>query len=191
MKIFIGGARTQKDIDTAVKKRILNIVDGGYTILVGDCYGIDASVQSFLKSMNYSNVCVYASNGKARNNLGKWEIKSINVPPSAKGFDFYVQKDKAMAKDADFGLMVWDGKSKGTLNNMINLLLQEKSVLLYLVGKHKMITLKTMDDLEKIVISLGTTTTKLFYSLLPKDNVLNNAVGNILFAPTEQIRMPI
>lgn len=96
MKIFIGGARTQKDLDTAVKKRIQNIADGGYTILVGDCYGIDAS-------------------------------------PSAKGFEFYAQKDKAMAKDADFGLMVWDGKSKGTLNNMINLLLQEKSVLLYLV----------------------------------------------------------
>lgn len=191
MKIFIGGAKTQRNLDIVIKKRIQNIVNRGYTILVGDCYGIDTSVQSFLSSINYNNVCIYASNGKARNNLGKWEIKSINVPPSAKGFDFYAQKDKAMAKDADFGLMIWDGKSKGTLNNMVNLLFQEKPVLLYLVGKHKTITLKTMDDLEKLILSLGTTTTNLFYSLLPKENVFENTVGNILFTPTEQIRMSI
>ena len=35
-----------------------------------------------------------------------------------KGRELYTLKDKAMAKEADYGLMIWDGKSKGTLGNI-------------------------------------------------------------------------
>lgn len=141
-------------------------MDKGYTVLVGDCYGIDTSVQEFLKLHNYNNVYVYACNGKARNNIGNWPVNSVAVPKFATGFDFYVQKDIAMAEDADYGLMVWDGKSKGTLNNMINLLIQEKPVLLYFVGQHKMIVLKTIKDLKSFIFSLEEITKKSFNSLL-------------------------
>lgn len=187
MKIFVAGAKSQNVLDSAVKQRIQNIANKGYTVLVGDCYGIDTSVQCFLKSINYSNVFVYASNGKARNNVGNWQVKSIAVPMSVKGFDFYKQKDIAMAKDADYGFMIWDGKSKGTLNNMINLLLQDKPVLLYFVNEHKMVTLKTLEELEGFVSTLEEATNKLFHSLLSKAETTTK-VSTIL---TEQIKMTI
>lgn len=34
-----------------------------------------------------------------------------------------------MAKAADYGFMIWNGKSKGTLNNIINLVQYNKNVL--------------------------------------------------------------
>lgn len=58
-----------------------------------------------------------------------------------------------MAKDADCGFMIWDKNSKGTLNNIIDLLNQKKSVELYLNEEKvfKMINdIKTLDDIKII-----------------------------------------
>jgi hypothetical protein len=40
----------------------------------------------------------------------------------SKDFAYYAAKDLAMAQDAKCGVMLWDGRSKGTLNNIQNLL---------------------------------------------------------------------
>ena len=69
MKVFIAGARSIKSLDYSVQKRIASICNKGYDILVGDCYGVDVSVQSFCANRIYKNVTVYASNGIARNNI--------------------------------------------------------------------------------------------------------------------------
>jgi hypothetical protein len=37
-------------------------------------------------------------------------------------------KDQAMVDDTTYGLMLWDGESKGTLNNVINMVRQKKQV---------------------------------------------------------------
>lgn len=151
-------------------------MDKGYTVLVGDCYGVDTSVQEFLMLRNYNNVYVYACNGKARNNIGNRPVNSAAVSKFVTGFDFYVQKDIAMAKDADYGLMIWNGKSRGTLNNIINLLIQEKPVLLYYVGQQKMIVLKTITDLKSFIFSLEEATKKLFIFLLSEKKVLEGTL---------------
>lgn len=93
----------------------------------------------------------FASNGKARNNIGHWSIHNVNVPSYIRGFDFYKQKDIAMANEADYGFMIWDGESRGTLNNVINLVSQNKKVLVYLVGSREMITIKSFDDLNCLI----------------------------------------
>jgi len=36
-----------------------------------------------------------------------------------------------MVKDTDYGFMIWDTKSKGTLNNIVNLLREKKTVIVY------------------------------------------------------------
>ena len=56
-----------------------------------------------------------------------------------------------MSDDADYGLMLWDGKSKGTLNNIINLLLQKKSVLVYFSSSKEFMTIKNFSDLESLL----------------------------------------
>ena len=39
---------------------------------------------------------------------------------------YYRAKDLAMVEDADCGFMIWNGESKGTLNNILNLLYMDK-----------------------------------------------------------------
>ena len=36
-------------------------------------------------------------------------------------YDYYSLKDRAMAETAEYGLILWNGKSKGTANNVVNL----------------------------------------------------------------------
>ena len=40
------------------------------------------------------------------------------------------QKDKAMAAEADYGFVLWDGKSSGSISNVFELLMPEISELL-------------------------------------------------------------
>ena len=47
--------------------------------------------------------------------------------------------------------MIWDGKSKGTLNNIINLLKENKKVLVYFSQNKEFYKLITFDDLEKLL----------------------------------------
>ena len=151
MKIFIAGARSVQKLDASVQQRMMAICQKGYDVLVGDCYGVDASVQKFYYNLGYGNVTVFASNGKARNNIGGWTIRNVAVPSYIRGFDFYKQKDIAMANEADYGFMIWDGESRGTLNNTINLLKQHKNVLMYLTTIDRMVVIKTLEDLNKVI----------------------------------------
>jgi putative RNA 2'-phosphotransferase len=104
---------------------------GGDEILIGDAFGVDKAVQELLANFHYQNVTIYASDGKARNNVAVWRI--VAVPSEVKsGYDFYKQKDIAMAKDCDHGFMIWDGKSRGTLNNIKCLIENGKACEVYL-----------------------------------------------------------
>lgn len=131
MKVFIGGAKVITTLPEPVIARLQTICERQYDILVGDCYGVDSAVQKFCANQGYSRVTVYASNGRARNNLGSWPMKCISVAQGMTGFDFYRQKDIAMAEAADCGLMVWDGKSRGTQQNIRTLLDLDKIVLVF------------------------------------------------------------
>lgn len=154
---------------------MLSIYQKGYDVLVGDCYGVDSSVQRFYANLGYDNVFVYASNGYARNNIGCWKVKNVSVPSEVKGFDFYKQKDIAMANEADYGLMIWDGQSRGTLNNIINLVCQHKNVLLYFTMTNKLLVIKTITELNKVV-STCNIKTQMMYSQLLREKTINSCI---------------
>lgn len=42
----------------------------------------------------------------------------VNVASNLTGRALYTQKDKKMAQDSDYGMMILDGKSKGTKANI-------------------------------------------------------------------------
>lgn len=153
MKVFVAGPRAVSRLNKDVQKRLENIIKNNLTILVGDANGIDKQVQSLCYSLNYHKVKVFASNGKARNNIGKWEVENVKVAPGTRGFNFYAAKDLEMAKNADYGFMIWNGKSRGTLNNIMNLVKLNKTVLVYLIPNHKFFTIKTNHDLELLLNS--------------------------------------
>lgn len=166
MKIFVAGARSVKELNEDVKKKLLSISEKCFDVLVGDCYGVDTAVQNYLISLNYRNVTVFASNGIARNNKGNWKVENVVVEEKTKGFDFYRQKDIAMTNAADYGFMIWDGKSKGTLNNIVGLVAQGKKVVVYLVGADKMISLSSFDDMNSLVLHCTPATKALYHKLM-------------------------
>ena len=67
------------------------------------------------------------------------------------GFEFYAQKDLEMAEKANIGFMIWNGKSKGTFNNIINLLNLKKEVILYYIPNQKFYQFKTIKDLNNFL----------------------------------------
>ena len=151
MKVFIAGQRDVKQLDEKICVKLKSICDKKYEIFVGDAYGIDSAIQYYLDKINYKNVKVFASNGLARNNVGNWKIQNVYVESNIKGFDFYAKKDLEMVKETDVGFMIWNGKSKGTFNNIVNLLDYQKEVVLYYLVNNKFYHLKNNKDLESFL----------------------------------------
>lgn len=58
-----------------------------------------------------------------------------------------------MAKKADVGFMIWNGKSKGTFNNIINLLEFDKQVVLYYLPNQKVYYFKKKDELKEFLVT--------------------------------------
>ena len=118
MKVFLGGSISIKRFGAETSMLVEDLMAEQTEFLIGDADGADRELQEYLECSYYGLVTVYACNGKARNNVGGWEVKAINVPAGLYGREYYEQKDIAMTAACDVGLMVWDGKSKGTLNNI-------------------------------------------------------------------------
>ncbi|MDR1101403.1 MAG: hypothetical protein LBL34_03500 [Clostridiales bacterium] len=163
MKLFIAGARAITQFDDNVKNKLLSICEKDYDVLIGDCSGVDSSVQKFFTDLGYNKITIFASNGKARNNIGNWQVE--NIPATGGGFEFYAQKDLAMANSADYGFMIWNGKSKGTLNNIINLLEQEKTCLVYLATNKQFFTIDTAEKLLQLLALCPESTTDIYRRL--------------------------
>ena len=60
-----------------------------------------------------------------------------------------------MAKDASCGFMIWDGISKGTLTNVVNLVEAGKKVLLYYSKGKRFFTLRATGDLHGVLSATG------------------------------------
>lgn len=151
MKVFIGGPRKITTLDAGIEERLDTIIARGYDVLIGDANGIDASVQRFFSDRIYDRVRVYCMNGTCRNNIGGWPVKSISMESSRKDFAYYTAKDRAMAVDADYGFMIWSGTSKGSLNNMLNLIGLKKKVLLYYYPGKTFHSLTTFPELKQTI----------------------------------------
>ncbi len=147
-KIFFGGSRRLTRLNHAVQERAENIIAQGYTVLIGDANGADKSMQRYLAEKNYQNVIVFCMGSVCRNNIGHWQTRYITTDKDKKGFGYYSIKDQKMSEEATYGFMMWDAKSKGTLNNIINLLERQKKVLVYLSSEKEFYNLKNAEDLR-------------------------------------------
>lgn len=151
MNIFIAGPRAVSKLNKDIKTRLQSIMGKGITVLVGDANGIDKAVQNYLHESNYNNVVVYSCAEEPRNNLGGWQVNSVIPEKRLRGFKFYQQKDIAMAKDADYGFMIWNAKSKGTFSNIVNLVGYKKRVLVYFLPEKRFINIDNISDLLCLV----------------------------------------
>ena len=130
-RVFVGGSRRIIRLHPEVALRLDQILASKASILVGDANGADKSIQQFLKTKEYREVEVFCSGDECRNNVGDWRLRRVAVDSRKRDFDFYAAKDQLMSREADSGLMIWDGKSAGTLMNAFRLARQGKRVSIF------------------------------------------------------------
>ena len=146
--VFLSGSRQLGRLNDKIRRRVNNIVEQSFEIVLGDANGADKALQNYLCSLDYPNVTVYCAGNRCRNNLGSWPTRAVNVAPGLKGREFYTQKDKVMADDANYGLVLWDGKSPGALENVVELLKREKRAVVYLSPEQSFYSISSTADLH-------------------------------------------
>jgi hypothetical protein len=158
-----------------VRRRIDTLTDKGFRILVGDANGADKAVQKYLAENKYRDVAVYCMADNCRNNTGDWPMRELVAPKGVRGFAYYTMKDQAMVDDTTYGLMLWDGESKGTLNNVINMVRQKKPVVVYLAPRKVFQTLRSADDLMTLLTNCDRASVERFERELGIEQVLHRA----------------
>jgi hypothetical protein len=80
-----------------------------------------------------------------------------------------------MVDDAAYGLMVWDGESKGTLNSVINMIRQDKPVVVYLAPKKAFQNLRSANDVIELLNKCDRASVQRFERELRIEHVLHRA----------------
>jgi len=151
-KVFIAGSRRLSRLSAEVKRRIDNIVEKGFVVIIGDAHGVDKAVQQYLDSRQYDNVIVFYMEGGCRNNVGDWATRTIvAADPLHRDFAYYSTKDRVMVGEADYGFMLWDGRSRGTLSNIFDLVRHGKPVVVYLALNKTFYSLHRSDQLGEML----------------------------------------
>lgn len=149
--IFFSGSRKITRLNEDIRKRISNITEKQFHILVGDANGADKALQKYLADIGYANVVVFCSGKRCRNNMGAWAVRNIEVDSKLRGRDFYTQKDIKMAETANYGFVLWDGKSSGSINNVFELLKRDKKALVYFSPEKKFYNIYRLDDANNLL----------------------------------------
>lgn len=149
--VFVAGSITIKKLDPQLVERLKKIVAQNFKVVVGDATGVDSSVQQELLQMGYSSATVFSSSAKPRNNLGSWPVNVVHTDHEPGTRAFFTAKDIKMAEAADYGLMVWDTKSPGTLSNVIELLSRKKYSLVFINKSKEFIVIKEPSDIDHLV----------------------------------------
>lgn len=148
--VFIGGSRRIGRLNEVIRARLDNIVDRGLPVVIGDANGSDRAVQAYLADRGHRDVVVYCMAGDCRNNLGGWNVREVEAS-GERGFDYYALKDAQMARNADCGFMLWDGKSRGTLLNVQRLVETRKPVVIYFAPNRECITVRTRGEIKALL----------------------------------------
>jgi hypothetical protein len=172
MKVFIGGSRRLSRLNRKVTQTLDRLVERDLTIIIGDANGADKAVQSYLANKKYRNVIVFCMQNQCRNNLGDWQSRRIETGLRNNGFEFYAVKDLAMAKETDYGFMLWDSKSKGTLNNIVTLLRESKPVIIYFSPTKTLHKLTNLGELSKILEKCDKESIRKFEKALGLSNLI-------------------
>lgn len=153
--VFIAGSLSIKRLHVRFLECLDRIVDSGFKVVVGDAAGADASIQQALLDRNASTVMVYCSGKNPRNNLGDWPVQRVATDHEPGSRAFFTAKDVEMAKVADYGLMIWDAKSTGTLSNVIELLKRGCTSRVFVNKVQQLVTVASAEDLHRLIASMS------------------------------------
>lgn len=149
--VFIAGSIKIKRLDPLFIERIENVVREGMDVVVGDANGADTSIQQQLQRLGAQNVVVFCTGEKPRNNVGNWTVERVRSSAAPGTRAFFTAKDVEMASRADFGLMLWDAASTGTLSNVFQLLSRDKKIVVFVNREKRFVNVKDRGDILNLV----------------------------------------
>lgn len=176
-KVFVGGSRRISRLDVDIRHRLDRIVAKRFQVLVGDANGADSAVQRYLHERGYGRVEVFCSGATVRNNIGGWPVRVIQPTHPSRDFDYYAAKDRAMAEEATVGLMIWDGKSRGTLLNILRLISQRKSVAVYRGLEKRFTEVRGRTAFERLISSLDERTARRLHEQAATEGLADTALA--------------
>lgn len=129
-KIFLSGSSGVSFLPKQLEMRLASLMKKDFSFIVGDAPGADTAFQNFFASSKYPHVTIYTIESRPRNNIANWPV-TVCYSPRQGNKSRQLAKDLAMSRDADAVIVLWDGKSKGTYNNIQHLTSLKKTVLIY------------------------------------------------------------
>lgn len=153
--VFIAGSISISRLHEKVADRINKIVSSDFNVVVGDADGADTSIQECLQRYRAGKVTVYCTGDSPRNNVGEWPVQRVVSKAKAGTRAYFTAKDLEMARDSDYGLMVWDCKSTGTLSNVIELLREKKKSVVFVNKSKDFVTVSDVSGLERLVACMS------------------------------------
>lgn len=149
--VFIAGSISISRLHEKVADRINKIVSSDFNVVVGDADGADTSIQECLQRHQAGKVTVYCTGESPRNNVAEWPVHRVVSKAKAGTRAYFTAKDLEMARHSDYGLMVWDCKSTGTLSNVIELLREKKKSVVFVNKNKDFVTVSDKGGLERLV----------------------------------------
>lgn len=149
--VFIAGSISIIRLHEKVQERIDKIVSSGFNVVVGDADGADTAIQQCLRNYGATKVTVYCTGDTPRNNVADWPVHRVHSKARAGSRAFFTAKDLEMAQSSDYGLMVWDCKSTGTLSNVIELLKKKKKSAVFVNKNKDFITITDKAGLDELL----------------------------------------
>ncbi|SCX35870.1 helix-turn-helix domain-containing protein [Agrobacterium rosae] len=149
--VFIAGSIAISRLDKKIQDRIRKIVDSDFNVVVGDADGADTSIQHCLLSCEAQNVTVYCTGNTPRNNVADWPVHNVVSKARPGTRAYFTAKDLEMARRSDYGLMIWDCKSTGTLSNVIELLSEKKKSVVFVNKNKEFITISEQSGLNYLL----------------------------------------
>jgi hypothetical protein len=182
--VFIGGARSITELNPDVTYKLDQIIELKYNIVIGDAPGVDSLVQSYLHNKNYNHGIVYHVGLTPRNNIGNWVSNKIrsNYPPGTR--KYYTEKDLSMIHECNYGFMIWDNKSLGTLHNILNLRLEDKLVAVYVNPQHKFHVIQNYETLHTLIHGMSSDDFSNICKTLNLEEILNELKTRKFFPKT-------
>ncbi|MEA1892268.1 MAG: hypothetical protein U9N33_06100 [Campylobacterota bacterium] len=132
-KVFISGSINLTTLPKVVEKSLKTIQEKNIKILVGDAKGIDSLVQDYFSQNTYYNLNICSIYETPRNRINN-NFKTIlieadmDIKSERKKQE---KKDEYMSLNSDYSFVIWDGKSKGSFNNIQRALENDKLLKVY------------------------------------------------------------
>lgn len=149
--VFIAGSISISRLHEKVQDRIYKIVSSDFNVVVGDADGADTAIQKCLHKYQADKVTVYCAGDTPRNNVAEWPAHRVYSNAKAGSRAYFTAKDVEMARNSDYGLMIWDCKSTGTLSNVIELLREKKKSVVFVNKNKEFVTISDKTGLDHLL----------------------------------------